>query len=461
MPAYIAYEIWRDLADGVLPNDFGLCRGGHVEGVPPAESSLTEWLYYGIQGAAGKKLDEPLTFKDLWDAPGGPDESPKPPAQSKKRPRSIDLRMITTNLTHGRPCGLPLEDKTSRLFFKLEELKKFFPPQVMEHLARQPKRYAPASAEDPPASDETSDLLELPKGDLPLVVAARLSLSFPLLFSTVPLWAIDYESVPAKRRKLRKCRFSDGGICSNFPIHMFDSAIPEWPTFGILLSRRSIFRKDLSVWLPQRHDQGHFDRWDRFNDEPSPVCRLAGFVKAIIWTAKDWNDRATVRIPGVRDRVVNLYLKSEEGGLNLSLSKSEILDLARTYGPPAGRALVERFAGSSAQDGLAAGWREHRWVRFNSFLVALRERVAALTTATEEVGHAQPMSKQIDQARERAPLEDDPDCAAGQPLTKAQARDLANLLAALKDLETAFSLAVMAQPYEPQPEPELRNRAPL
>ena len=29
--------------------------------------------------------------------------------------------------------------------------------------------------------------------------------------------------------------FSDGGICSNFPLHLFDSPLPRWPTFGLNL----------------------------------------------------------------------------------------------------------------------------------------------------------------------------------------------------------------------------------
>ena len=57
-----------------------------------------------------------------------------PAEQQTRKDRSIDLRMITTNLTHGRPYGLPLEDETSRLFFKIRELKPFFPKEVIRHL---------------------------------------------------------------------------------------------------------------------------------------------------------------------------------------------------------------------------------------------------------------------------------------------------------------------------------------
>ena len=84
---------------------------------------------------------------------------------------------------------------------------------------------------------DTKSFLELPGADMPIVVAARLSLSYPLLFSAVPLWAIDYEPEEGER-ELKRCLFTDGGVSSNFPIHLFDAAMPRWPTFGMWLDRR-------------------------------------------------------------------------------------------------------------------------------------------------------------------------------------------------------------------------------
>src|SRR4029077_18073794 len=165
------------------------------------------------------------------------------------------------------------------------------------HLIRHSKRYRPAGPEDPPPSRRTRSILELPVGDLPVVVAARMSLSFPVLFSAVPLWAIDY-SPKRKKRRVRRCRFSDGGICSNFPIHLFDAAIPKWPTFGISLATRDVFRKAPFVWLPQRPFQGRGDCWNRFDDPTSltdgkavtPLNRLFSFVASIVSSGKDWGD---------------------------------------------------------------------------------------------------------------------------------------------------------------------------
>ena len=62
-----------------------------------------------------------------------------------------------------------------------------------------------------------------------------MSLSFPLLISAVPLYAIDYERARAAERAPEVCWFSDGGISSNFPVHFFDSPLPSRPTFAVNL----------------------------------------------------------------------------------------------------------------------------------------------------------------------------------------------------------------------------------
>jgi predicted acylesterase/phospholipase RssA len=464
--AFILFEFYHDLVNGLVPNGFGICTGGHAAGVPNDEPSLVEWLHEGIQAAARKTLDQPLTFKDLWEAPGGPIQATAPAARRTRNTRSIDLRMVTTNLTLGRPYGLPLDDETSRLFFKVKDLKPFFPESVINYLIRHSKRYRPAGPEDPRRARRTRSILELPVGDLPVVVAARLSLSVPVLFSAVPLWAIDYEP-KRKSRKVRRCRFSDGGICSNFPIHLFDAAIPKWPTFGISLATRSVFRKDPFVWLPRLHYQGRGDCWNRFDDQRSltnrkavtPLNRLGMFVASIVSSGTDWGDQTAMRMPGVRDRVVRIYLKDTEGGLNLELTGDEIMDFASRYGLPAGKAQVEKFIDRSNNNRPSAGWNEHRWVRFNTFLVGLRERIEALGAAAENAAYCTPLSQQISDAKTNPPLSgSDP---AGIPLKCPQAQDLEHLLAALEKLETAFAQATSPQPYKPIPPPSLHIRPPL
>ena len=73
-------------------------------------------------------------------------------------------------------------------------------------------------------------MLVLPQGikdygeepeDLEVALAVRMSMSIPFFFEPV---------------KLRGSYIVDGGVLSNFPVELFDSAgIPEWPTFGFKL----------------------------------------------------------------------------------------------------------------------------------------------------------------------------------------------------------------------------------
>ena len=238
--------------------------------------------------------------------------------------------MIATNVTHGRPYRLPQTDRDERLFFNPETWRKFFPDTVMHSLWESSDPYVPLSKSDPSMPAGAEQLRELPRGKLPIVVAARLSLSYPLLFSTVPLYAIDYEESDVEKRKLRLCRFSDGGLCSNFPGHFFDCALPRWPTFGLSLEERNPTSKQSgSVWLPEYQGLGRTDSWFRLehkdtkdlgqnsgkqgftvNPESTGFGTLFKFLWYAFLSAKDWRDRTAIRIPHVRRRVVRLYLKS-------------------------------------------------------------------------------------------------------------------------------------------------------
>jgi hypothetical protein len=85
--------------------------------------ALTPWLHGLIQTIAGRSVDDPpLTFGDLWSAPGFPAWLDAPKGHS----RSIDLQMFTTSVSHGRPYILPIDEgDRSRLFFNVDELKRF------------------------------------------------------------------------------------------------------------------------------------------------------------------------------------------------------------------------------------------------------------------------------------------------------------------------------------------------
>jgi len=329
-PSVVAvfWRLWLDIrADfkaGLIDNDFGLCRGtcpDATESDSGARPALIEYMHEAIQLAAGFDLkDPPLTFEELWRSPlwpGGP--RPEQDVTRYARERSIDLQVVATNVTHGRPYSFPHHDPDARLFFRLDEWKLFFPASILVYLGRVSEPYKKRSSDDPNPECLSDclkrELRELPFGKLPIVVAARLSLSYPLLFSSLPLYAIDH-----LEGKLRRCSFSDGGLCSNFPVHFFDSAIPRWPTFGLWLQSRNS-KGHKPVELPERQDEGvrdSFKRTDQVGDAAS-LAGLKSFLLAAFDAAKDWQDRSAIRMPHVRRRVARISLEHEEGQLNLGM----------------------------------------------------------------------------------------------------------------------------------------------
>lgn len=484
----LSWALWSDFKHGVVLNQLGLCKGGTLEPAGPdgkARPGLSEWLHEGIQTSAGlKKSDPPLTFRDLWNAPAYPGAAPRHCGEGDPvSRRSINLQVITTNVTHGRPYRLPLADPTSRLFFKPEELKDYFPATVLAALDDASEPYAPRlrssdpndGDREPPACKETACFRQLPGADLPVVVAARLSLSFPLLFSAVPLWAIDYEA-PKGMRTLKRCQFTDGGVSSNFPVHLFDAALPRWPTFGLWLDRRTPYERTeedgsvQDVWLPEHHWRGWADSWNRFDpaaaappgkeEELKTHCRsagyLAGFLGAIATSALNWRDQTSFRLPHVRNRVARLLLRPGEGGLNIGMPREQILRMAHCYGTRAGQLFVERFV--DKQGRASQAWSEQRWVRLELLVNSLRERLDCLSAAADWAAHTVPMTEAIKQAvNAPGPIRDRRD---SNLLSKEQKDSLDNLLRELEHLETALRDAVPQQ-YKPMPVPELRLRAPL
>ena len=352
--------------------------------------ALTEWLAAEIDGVAALG-DRPLTFADL-------------------RGAGLNLEMMTTNLTHGRPYRLPLEGK--RFFFTVDDMRRLFPERIVAWMvahAGAPKR---------------GRFYSLPSDALPVVVATRMSLSFPLLLSAVPLWAIDF-GTRAEEKVYERCWFSDGGITSNFPVHFFDAPIPRWPTFAINLAPRTprYHEEGQSIYLARTNKGGILEWWSPFDDLP-------GFLKSILNTMQNWRDNMLLRLPGQRDRIAHVLLGEDEGGLNLSMEESTITAIAGR-GAEAGRALRERF-----------NWRNHKWVRYLSFMTALED-------ALQRWEHA------YDESRELA--------EATTPLPSYRASSSER--AAMRDASLAF-LAHVRQNFgtgpfrrtrrRPRPEPVLR-----
>jgi predicted acylesterase/phospholipase RssA len=379
-------DLFRALA-ALAENGFGLCRLGPQVG-SSSEPALTQWLHDQIQAFAGKTGGRPLTFADLW---GVPEVPPTPTNEQRQehlgeaqrrsrdaRQREVDLQMMTTNLTHGRPLRLPvpfqphaqaLEDGAGGLFFCPDELANYFPPDVLDHLTEFGDPPSPDTAAHLEREAPGATLLHFPIGpDLPVVVGTRMSLSFPILISAVPLWELDFKKDPEQpsgvRVTLKRVLFSDGGITSNFPVHFFDSPLPIRPTFGLHLAGF------------ERGEQPNPDDPSVSVSDPAPVNRpereswtecgsMFDFLVAIKDAAQNWRDNAQARLPGFRERIVHIKLAKGEGGLNLAMKPEKIQELT-DRGSYAGERLVTLFDCSGPEIPGGCRWNDHRYARYRT-----------------------------------------------------------------------------------------------
>ncbi len=381
--------VYFDFTRKVTANDYGICTGMRQNKEAGKNEALTEWLHSLIQRLAGLPLNSPLTFGDLWKVgksgkkEGGIEYPPDWMNDLLKThygyeegkygeyvkaldvDHAIDLRMFTTNLSTGRPFVLPFEDEIGPLFIKHRDLDKYLPEEVATFMKDSYTGREPASN-----PEDHEPWVKLVAGKLPVVLAARLSLSFPLLFSAIPLWMKD----ESNGGKYRRCIFSDGGISSNFPIHMFDGLLPMWPTFGVELDQTLPGGK--SVYLPPNYDEGYGERWNAFDEDKGTAApksgaahKMGGFLAAVIGTMQNWNDNSVSRMPGVRDRVVRLRLEEGQGGMNLKMEKDPIDKMAKKGTEAAGK-LMESFSANGA-----SGWHAQRLLRLRVTFESLRKRI--------------------------------------------------------------------------------------
>jgi len=337
-------RLLKAVTTDLVENDYGLCPGVHQPHGKP--KGVTDWLAQLIQEAAGRKVDDdPLTFGDL-DAP--PDKAPQ-----------IRLTMITTSLMDERPYTLPLD--TERFFFKRVEWQRIFPARVMTFLLANCTPFTPPSGEE-------GEFYYFPgRAHLPVIVAARMSLSFPGLISAVPLWTRDFTLIEqAEKDKLRRCLFSDGGVTNNFPVQFFDHLFPNSPTFAISLDEYDPKRNYDNVWLPALAVSGI----------QLPIVTFRGigdFLLRLLYTAKDWQDNLQGTLPGYRERIVHVVLKPDEGGLNLNMSEKTVEKLAG-YGQQAGIMLCQKF-----------DMDEHRWRRFLVSMARMEQTLDEVALAYAQV----------------------------------------------------------------------------
>ena len=413
--AALLYSFWRVLSGAVVDQGYGICRGFGPEAhnLKPGDKAepLTLWLARLLNECAGKQPDDaPLTFGELWEG-AGPNNAPPQWLQDAgvREWRYIELQMMTTSVSHGRPYRFPFADDDQHLFFDATQLREWFPDNVVNHMVANARDYAKERHVGEPEVLPTNLLMLPSAANLPVVFATRLSLSFPLLLCAVPLWAPDFENRNRAGREFKRCWFSDGGISSNFPIHFFDAPLPMWPTFGLKLeSELACYLQikklcdvepgeaDKYAWdpdshsieetnrffLPGRNSAGRGESWCRFDDATDNTAKLIGFALGLFDAARNWRDRMLTRAPGVRDRVIRLYLKQGEGGLNLNMQPELVTRLAG-LGEQAAERLIARFAPPATTP---MGMDNHRWVRLRNLAAVLERDLSGL----HRVIHAQP-----------------------------------------------------------------------
>ena len=380
---------------------FGLVHG-HAPGDDPNSPPLIDWLDALLQDIAGKDARSPMTFGDLDGVV----------LDRAHDIMGINLEMMTTALDMGRPFSLPFA--TEQFYFAVDDMRRYFPAAIVDWMVAHPgTRSAVNHARD--EAMRAFGYLPLPTREtLPVIVAVRLSLSFPFLLSAVPLYRYAWEAsvrndperedttaqeggastmasgsgrssfapddvTGAARERfvatnVRKVLFSDGGICSNFPVHLFDAVLPGWPTFGINL--RDDLPENASAearaYLPPRGKSLPPENYPIGAAGPAAVM---SFATAIVRTMQNWRDNLQRAAPGFRDRVVTIRHTPSEGGLNLDMAPHDIEVMAAS-GALGAEQLVDGFG---TPESLADDrFTYHRWVRARSLLNVLQRRLGEI-----------------------------------------------------------------------------------
>jgi predicted acylesterase/phospholipase RssA len=449
-------------------NGYGICTGGTSfgrgikKGQPPFEG-LSVWMHRIIQEAAGRTpADPPMTFGDLWGA-----TSPEGTRQEDPTaPRAIDLLMIASDISRNRTVQLPFLETPSPVYVETIVLKKYLPQDIAQWMIDHAGTYDPRIK-------PYRDVIRLPMPqDLPIVFAARLSLSFPVLLSAFPLMTPDFvaKKDASGLVQLRHLWLSDGGLTSNFPIHFFDSPVPSRPTFCLNLidynaaatdaaasgggaehgeapsaaeAKRTASKPITEPQSDMRKASSRRDTDKMPTGDPPPGDEVWGFISmasgnrlppppftafdapnagilpfftSLLNTARFWSDNQMLIASGVRDRVVNIALRDDEGGLNLDMPAKTIADLD-LRGRAAGLQISARYDPKAAIDPETdlpnqEIFANHRWVRFRNFMAAFEDmsrRFALSRQASDQAATAR------DEPRVERMIAGDTDVKLGYP----------------------------------------------
>jgi hypothetical protein len=388
---------------------------------PTVDRALVPWLADSLAELAGMP-GTVLRFGHLWVGPGFTPvpESPDGTATEAEThlrdlarspgARLVNLEMMTTDLSRGRPFRFPLAvaeadggptGGSEALWFDPGDLctelaaggsdgrasggrasggrgADVLPRDVVEAMTSlTPSRTVPLAD-----GSGSVTLHRLPHPwNLPVVLAVRISLALPVLFTAVRLYRLlpsghvrddlgrtlhDGDAPIASQAHpcvAEPLWWSDGGITSNFPVHLFDSYLPRWPSFGLNLAAHPPGQPTQDVWLPQD-----------WNVWLVPAGVLGGgftsLLGAVLGSARNWRDTLQSALPGFRSRVAAVRQHPSEGGVSLFMPRATVAALA-LRGALAGARLRERFRDD-------AQWERHRWLRLRvtaTSLEHLRARV--------------------------------------------------------------------------------------
>lgn len=439
---------------------YGLCDGMPGVGAKGAQA-LTPWLHERLQTMAGRPPGAPpVTFGDL--AASG-----------------VELRTMTTNLNRHQPMAMPW--RTREYFFDPDRMRELFPEDVVRWLEDHPNELpsAPSDAWDTELlRAQALPLRPFPDPrDVPILVATRMSLSFPVLITAVPLFAVDHGL--QRNRQARKLAaewrranptgttrdaaraltppafdvnwFSDGGICANLPVHFFDRPLPTRPTFAIdLATFPDGYAKDpdesRNSTVPTSNTAGLLRRWSTI--PTSGIGGLGAFLMQVVETARGWVDAAQLTMPGYRDRVVTIWHDDAEGGMNLAMPPEVVTGLA-DRGRGAARHLVDRFAGDQPGVVPAEGWDNHRWIRFRTSTAGLATWLDSLAE-----GYSAPAAGSTPYRDLAGPGADKP--LPSYPLTRARRRAVNERTGELLELATVWTGDDALTFNAPRPRPQLR-----
>jgi predicted acylesterase/phospholipase RssA len=406
---------------------YGICNG-HSKKPSNENPNLTDWLYTSFNELAGLKADgPPLTFGHLR----GTRDREGEEIQNPDEKMALTLRMITTNLSHSQPYLLP--DGLEGFLFKKDEMCQLFPKQVVAQMTDDQHRRKDIVLQGISISEDSlpEGFCFLPKVDnLPVVFATRLSLSFPLLISAIPLYTFSNEALVQLKKptsgsqpKLTQANndvlqnwFSDGGICSNFPIQFFDAWLPKLPTFGINLAQLRVPTKFSALQMPPEFEEvakiaesidslaqsssdktkmGDKNLRKKPLDEPvylpkaddplsvewEELSGLGKFLQTIFLTGLGYRDTMQSSLPSYRERVVQIRLSEDEAGLNLRMSPTTIQSIV-DKGKEAGEKLLPATkAGEKLLPATKDGefnFEQHQWARFLVLIALLEQNLLAV-----------------------------------------------------------------------------------